>query len=77
MPSARQAQVSAPSSVSQTPPCFAVGAAVSVDGAVRTWGDVDCSGAITIGDAQKVARSLVGLPVTQEDGCEPIGQPLP
>ena len=37
------------------------------------FGDVDCNHGLTIGDAQKIARSLVGLAVTQEPGCATIG----
>ena len=40
----------------------------------RVWGDVDCGGAVNIGDAQKIARALVNLPVTQSEPCPDIGQ---
>lgn len=33
------------------------------------WGDLDCNGSLTIGDAQKIARDLIGLPVAQDPGC--------
>lgn len=36
------------------------------------WGDVDCDGDADIGDAQKTARNLIGLPVSQEQGCPAI-----
>ncbi|MDO8617189.1 MAG: choice-of-anchor Q domain-containing protein [Dehalococcoidia bacterium] len=39
----------------------------------RLWGDIDCSGGVAIGDAQKIARDLIDLPVTQADGCPRIG----
>lgn len=37
------------------------------------WGDVDCGGSVAIGDAQKVARSLIGLAVNQSLPCPAIG----
>ncbi len=37
------------------------------------WGDVDCGGGVAIGDAQKLARSLIGLPVGQGSSCPTIG----
>ncbi|MDO8615775.1 MAG: hypothetical protein Q7T33_08585 [Dehalococcoidia bacterium] len=37
------------------------------------WGDVDCSETVSIGDAQKIARDLIGLPISQEPGCPQIG----
>jgi hypothetical protein len=37
------------------------------------WGDVDCGGGVAIGDAQKVARSLIGLPVGRTAPCPTIG----
>ncbi|MDO8615483.1 MAG: hypothetical protein Q7T33_07060 [Dehalococcoidia bacterium] len=38
------------------------------------WGDFDCSGSLTIGDAQKIARSLISLPVSQAPDCPQPGQ---
>jgi hypothetical protein len=38
-----------------------------------TFGDVDCNHTLTIGDAQKIARKLVNLPVSQSPGCTGIG----
>ena len=35
--------------------------------------DVDCDGDVDIGDAQKTARSLINLDVSQEPGCPAIG----
>ncbi|MDO8616726.1 MAG: right-handed parallel beta-helix repeat-containing protein [Dehalococcoidia bacterium] len=46
---------------------------VDSGGAGRLWGDFDCSGGITIGDAQKIARDLVDIPVTQGPGCPAPG----
>ena len=37
------------------------------------WGDVDCDDDVDIGDAQKIARSLINLDVSQEPGCPTIG----
>lgn len=37
--------------------------------ATVAWGDIDCSGTVTIGDAQKIARNLIDLPITQSDSC--------
>jgi hypothetical protein len=39
----------------------------------RVWADVDCSGGVAIGDAQKIARSAIGLPVNQTPPCPAIG----
>lgn len=39
-----------------------------------TWADVDCSGGgVAIGDAQKIARSLIGNSVSQTQPCPLIG----
>ncbi|MDO8617267.1 MAG: hypothetical protein Q7T33_16285 [Dehalococcoidia bacterium] len=38
------------------------------------WADLDCSGAVNIGDAQKLARSLIGLSVSQAQGCPQPGE---
>jgi hypothetical protein len=40
------------------------------------WGDVDCNGSVTIGDAQKLGRSLIGLVITQTPPCPAVEQPL-
>ncbi|MDO8615593.1 MAG: calcium-binding protein [Dehalococcoidia bacterium] len=37
------------------------------------WGDFDCLNGITIGDAQKIARDLIDIPVTQGPGCPAPG----
>jgi alpha-tubulin suppressor-like RCC1 family protein/plastocyanin len=39
----------------------------------RLWGDVDCDSGVAIGDALKIARYLLGLSVSQEEGCPDIG----
>ena len=41
--------------------------------AAGTVGDVDCDNHVGIGDAQKTARSLISLPVTQNQPCPLIG----
>lgn len=45
-------------------------------GGPRLWGDVDCSGEVTIGDAQKLSRVLVGLPIDQQPDCPSVSQPI-
>ncbi|MDO8614532.1 MAG: hypothetical protein Q7T33_02195 [Dehalococcoidia bacterium] len=40
------------------------------------WGDIDCLNGITIGDAQKIARDLIDLAITQGPGCPLIGSTL-
>jgi hypothetical protein len=37
------------------------------------WGDIDCDAKVSIGDAQKVARNLISLPITQAPSCSAIG----
>jgi hypothetical protein len=37
------------------------------------WGDTDCGGNLTIGDAQKISRSLVNLGITQAGDCPAVG----
>ena len=37
------------------------------------FGDDDCNGEIKIADAQKTARAVIGLPVTQTEPCPDIG----
>ena len=48
-------------------------AAAVEGGAAGITGDVDCDGAVDIGDAQKIARSLIDLPVIQAEPCPDIG----
>lgn len=43
--------------------------AFELEGIARLWGDFDCSGALTIGDAQKIARFLISLTISQAAGC--------
>ncbi len=50
-----------------------VGAGTSTAADAAIWGDTDCSGGVTIGDAQKTARSLIGLSVSQTPPCFDIG----
>jgi CSLREA domain-containing protein len=40
----------------------------------RKWGDFDCNGSLGIGDAQKIARHLIGLSVSQGPDCPQPGQ---
>jgi pimeloyl-ACP methyl ester carboxylesterase len=42
-------------------------------GATQLWGDIDCNGSLTIGDAQKIARFLIGLAITQGPDCPLLG----
>jgi len=59
--------------ITQTPPCPAVGADITVGGNAGLWADVDCGGGVAIGDAQKLARSVIGLAVNKTDPCPDIG----
>ncbi|MDO8614531.1 MAG: hypothetical protein Q7T33_02190 [Dehalococcoidia bacterium] len=43
-------------------------------GESRLWGDIDCLNGITIGDAQKIARDLIDLAITQAEGCPRVGE---
>jgi hypothetical protein len=40
----------------------------------RIWGDADCSGEIDIGDAIKIARALINLPIVTFASCPGLGQ---
>ena len=40
---------------------------------LATFGDADCSGSVSIADAQKTARVLVDLTITQTEPCPDIG----
>jgi len=40
------------------------------------WADANCDGAVSIGDAQKLARHLVDLSVSQQGACPDIGSPV-
>lgn len=60
----------------QAPGCPLIGSPTDAGGSAGSgaaWGDVDCGGSVTIGDAQKIARWLIGLPVGQGPGCPEIG----
>ncbi|MDO8614306.1 MAG: thrombospondin type 3 repeat-containing protein [Dehalococcoidia bacterium] len=61
--------------ITQAAGCTAINDIVSVtlDGSTRDrkWGDVDCSGIVSIGDAQKIARNLIDLPITQSGALCP------
>lgn len=45
--------------------------------APATFGDVDCDGSVRIGDAQKIARRLIGLTISKAAGCPEIGSAAP
>jgi hypothetical protein len=49
------------------------GTAVDWPPVTRLWGDVDGTGSVAIGDALKIARSLIELPVSYEPGTPEIG----
>ena len=40
------------------------------------WADANCDGAVSIGDAQKLARHLVDPSVSQQGACPDIGSPV-
>ncbi|MDO8615956.1 MAG: hypothetical protein Q7T33_09530 [Dehalococcoidia bacterium] len=40
------------------------------------WGDVDCLDGVNIGDAQKTARALIGLPLEAGPSCPRIGEQI-
>ncbi len=63
------------SSDADGPAVFVDGEPVEPDqGHPHTWGDNDCSGGgVAIGDAQKIARSLIGNSVSQTPPCPLIG----
>jgi hypothetical protein len=42
-------------------------------GAANANGDVNCDGAVNLGDSIGISRHLVGLPVNQPQGCPDIG----
>ncbi len=62
--------------VSQEPGCPEIGGALAAalevvaDG---VFGDVDCDAAVNAVDALKILRYVVSLPVSQPQGCSPIG----
>jgi hypothetical protein len=49
---------------------------IVMDVANTIWGDLDCSGAMNIGDAVKLARYLLGLSVDKPDSCPIIDRPV-
>jgi len=56
--------------------CPAIGSQATVDGQVRTWGDVDCSGGaapVSVIDARKIVLAVAGSPAAQPAGCPAIG----
>jgi hypothetical protein len=62
------------SPLSQTQPCPAVGAQVTVDGVSRIWSDWDCGGDIGPRDAQAILKNvLVQDPLSQTQPCPAVG----
>jgi hypothetical protein len=60
--------------LSQTQPCPAVGAQVTVDGVSRIWSDWDCGGDIGPRDAQAILKNvLVQNPLSQTQPCPAVG----
>ena len=60
--------------LSQTQPCPAVGAQVTVDGVSRIWSDWDCGGDIGPRDAQAILKNvLVQSPLSQTQPCPAVG----
>jgi hypothetical protein len=59
-------------------PCDGIGVTVTSLqlGATQewVWGDIDCDGEVRIGDAVKISRHLLGMPVEQADGCPALGE---
>ena len=47
--------------------CPALGENVTVNGILRLWGDIDCSGAINAIDSVKLLLWLIGLPLEPSD----------
>ncbi len=43
---------------------------------VLHWGDTDCDQNMSIGDAQKLARHLIDLPINQAPDCPRVGAPV-
>jgi WD40-like Beta Propeller Repeat len=60
--------------LSQTQPCPAIGAQVTVDGVNRIWSDWDCGGDIGPRDAQAILKNvLVQDPLSQTQPCPAVG----
>jgi hypothetical protein len=60
--------------LSQTQPCPAIGAQVTVDGVSRIWSDWDCGGDIGPRDAQAILKNvLVQSPLSQTQPCPAVG----
>lgn len=51
--------------------CPALGEDVTIDGTIRLWGDIDCSGAINAIDSVKLLLWLIGLPLEPSDSTCP------
>jgi hypothetical protein len=63
--------------LSQTPPCPAIGATVTINGLPYTWGDVDCSGAVAPRDGQADLNHFLGkTELSQTPPCPAIGDPV-
>jgi hypothetical protein len=60
--------------LSQTQPCPAVGAQVTVDGVSRIWGDIDCGGDIGPRDAQAILKNVLQqTALSQTQPCPAVG----
>ncbi|MDO8614368.1 MAG: CAP domain-containing protein [Dehalococcoidia bacterium] len=66
----------APPTATATPTPTPLSATATPAGVPYLWGDVDCGGQVTVGDAQKLARLLIGFSVVQDGGCPPVNQPV-
>ncbi|MDO8616913.1 MAG: hypothetical protein Q7T33_14470 [Dehalococcoidia bacterium] len=53
-------------------PAITNGRICIVGGSAWRWGDADCSNNVSIGDAQKITRNLIDVPVSQGEGCPQI-----
>jgi hypothetical protein len=60
--------------LSQTPPCPAIGAPVTIDGMSYVWGDPDCNGSVAPRDGQAILNHFLGkTELSQTLPCPAIG----
>jgi hypothetical protein len=60
--------------LSQTPPCPAIGASVTINGLPYTWGDWDCSGAVAPRDGQADLNHFLNqTELSQNQPCPTVG----
>jgi hypothetical protein len=60
--------------LSQTPPCPAVGATVTIDGMSHVWGDPDCNGSVAPRDGQAILNHFLGkAELSQTPPCPAVG----